>query len=275
MILNKNTHEVGEYFEFEGARAYKFCDNKIVTDTGFIYTLFKNTDPKAISMNPQGKGYLTVQYFDENGNEVNTYVHRIVAKAFLENLENFDVVDHINEDKTDNRVENLRWTTIRGNVDYYNFKDNRELQELKQENKCLLKLIRDLKEAKKEVERERNDLLKLKDTLIKDVEKALIAAKVEVSKYARQAEIESKYRNKLQDTAGKKFESVEAMVKAVGKPIMIDGTKFDTIREAARYLHSQEDVIASLDTIRKEMRKLVRGDREAWKYLNKYYIELG
>jgi len=38
-------------------------------------------------------------------------VHRLVALHYIENLENKKEVDHINRIPTDNRVENLRWTT--------------------------------------------------------------------------------------------------------------------------------------------------------------------
>ena len=37
------------------------------------------------------------------------YIHRLVAKAFIPNPNNYTVVHHINEDPTDNRVENLEW----------------------------------------------------------------------------------------------------------------------------------------------------------------------
>ena len=47
------------------------------------------------------------------------YVHRIVAKAFIDNPDNLPQVDHINGDKLDNRVENLRWVSVSEN--YWSF----------------------------------------------------------------------------------------------------------------------------------------------------------
>lgn len=43
------------------------------------------------------------------------YVHRLVASAFLENPNNLPQVDHINGNKTDNSVENLRWVSVSDN----------------------------------------------------------------------------------------------------------------------------------------------------------------
>ena len=45
-------------------------------------------------------------------------VSRLVAMTFIENPEGLPEVNHINEIKTDNRVENLEWIDRRGNCNY-------------------------------------------------------------------------------------------------------------------------------------------------------------
>lgn len=51
----------------------------------------------------------------KNAIHKNIKVHRLVAKTFIPNSENKPCIDHINTIRTDNRVENLLWTTGKEN----------------------------------------------------------------------------------------------------------------------------------------------------------------
>lgn len=76
---------------------------------------WKNTGvAKNLFLKKHNRGYLQVELMDKG--KAKTYlVHRIVAQAFIPNPNNLPQVNHINEDKTDNRVENLEWCTQREN----------------------------------------------------------------------------------------------------------------------------------------------------------------
>jgi hypothetical protein len=44
------------------------------------------------------------------------YVHRLVAKAFVPNPNNYPQVDHIDNNKFNNQADNLRWVTCQTNI---------------------------------------------------------------------------------------------------------------------------------------------------------------
>lgn len=61
--------------------------------------------------------YLNVQLW-KNNKKKGFRVNRLVAQAFIPNPNNLPQVNHKNEIKTDNRVENLEWCTAEYNVNY-------------------------------------------------------------------------------------------------------------------------------------------------------------
>ena len=63
----------------------------------------------------QTSGYKVV-VLCKDGNNRQFQVHRLVAEAFIPNPENKPQIDHINTNKAENNVENLRWCTHTENM---------------------------------------------------------------------------------------------------------------------------------------------------------------
>lgn len=61
----------------------------------------------------------------KNGERKNFKVHRLVALTFIPNPDNKECVDHINGIRNDNRVENLRWCTVKENSNFPLAKKNK------------------------------------------------------------------------------------------------------------------------------------------------------
>ena len=62
-------------------------------------------------------GYLRVDLRKDGARKQMT-VHRLVAEAYIPNPENLETVNHIDENKENNNVENLEWLSRADNVRY-------------------------------------------------------------------------------------------------------------------------------------------------------------
>ena len=63
-------------------------------------------------------GYLSVWLYDGHNNAKQVSVHRLVALAFIPNDEQLPEVNHLDENKQNNRADNLAWCTHRENSVY-------------------------------------------------------------------------------------------------------------------------------------------------------------
>ena len=82
-----------------------------VSNTGEVYSHIRN---KTLSPHIDRYGYPVVG-LSKKGKSYTRTIHRLVALTFIPNPCNKPTVNHINEIKTDNRVENLEWMTVKEN----------------------------------------------------------------------------------------------------------------------------------------------------------------
>ena len=60
------------------------------------------------------RGYIMVNLY-KDGKMKRLSLHRLIAIAFIPNPDNKPCIDHINTDRSDNHIDNLRWVTQKEN----------------------------------------------------------------------------------------------------------------------------------------------------------------
>ena len=86
----------------------------VVTNTNGVT---RKVPGKILKLAANKTGYLTVN-LSKNGIVRTCSIHRLVSTAFLPKSDNKFQVNHLDEDKTNNTVENLEWCTAKENVNY-------------------------------------------------------------------------------------------------------------------------------------------------------------
>lgn len=88
-------------------------DNYMVSNLGRVKSL-KFGKEKVLKYGKDSGGYLTI-CLCKDGKVKRFLIHRLIAKTFLPNPDNKPCIDHINTNRSDNRVNNLRWATYKDN----------------------------------------------------------------------------------------------------------------------------------------------------------------
>lgn len=85
-----------------------------VSNLGRVYSIRTN---KFLKPKLNRCGYLSVN-LKYKGSHVTKSIHRLVAQAFIPNPNDFPQVNHKDEDKTNNCVDNLEWCSAKYNINY-------------------------------------------------------------------------------------------------------------------------------------------------------------
>lgn len=91
-----------------------------ISFTGIVWSHKKKCgvsshEGKELKPHQDGSGYLFVM-LSKDGVRKQPKLHRLIAENFIPNPHNYQVVNHKNGIKTDNRIENLEWCTQSDNI---------------------------------------------------------------------------------------------------------------------------------------------------------------
>ena len=82
-------------------------ENYIIFEDGMIINFWTGLELKPCK---NKKGYLKIGLY-KNGKRKHFYLHRLLALTFIPNPDNLPEVDHIDRDRSNNDLSNLRWVT--------------------------------------------------------------------------------------------------------------------------------------------------------------------
>lgn len=84
-----------------------------VSDYGRVQNLYSG---RIMKVSIQSNGYGFVSIMNDDRNQAQIVVHRLVATAFIKNPRNHDIVNHIDGNRLNNREDNLEWCSQKLNA---------------------------------------------------------------------------------------------------------------------------------------------------------------
>lgn len=102
------------YYEVSNLGRVRSIDRVVVDNVRNCERLLKG---KILIQRNNSNGYMGIMFCKEH-KLYNKYVHRLVAETFIPNPDNLPQVNHKDEDKSNNRADNLEWCTSFYNNEY-------------------------------------------------------------------------------------------------------------------------------------------------------------
>ena len=96
--------------------------NYMVSNTGEIKSLNYNKTGKEKVLIPHklSNGYLGINLYDNDKKSCYLLIHRLVTQAFLPNPNGCRIINHKDENRSNNSVNNLEWCSHKYNLNYGN-----------------------------------------------------------------------------------------------------------------------------------------------------------
>jgi hypothetical protein len=100
---------------------WKYIDNYNnlyqISNLGNVRSVYNKKKYKILKQYKSNSGYAQVMLYNCKKRKLE-YVHRLVASAFIPNINNYKEVNHIDENKLHNIANNLEWCTPKYNINY-------------------------------------------------------------------------------------------------------------------------------------------------------------
>ena len=103
-----------EYYEVSNTGKIRSVTRTIIYKNGAVHNLIGKELKQDIEKN---QGYYRI-CLNKNGIKKTFKVHRLVALAFIPNPDNLPFVNHKDENKLNNNINNLEWCTAEYNINY-------------------------------------------------------------------------------------------------------------------------------------------------------------
>lgn len=103
-----------------------------ITEEGQVWS---HLSKKFLRPYNNGHGYLCIKLIDANGKNKTKRINRLVAEAYLPNPEGKRDVEHLDNDRKNNKLSNLQWATRSENC--RNENNNRNVERRRTPIKCV------------------------------------------------------------------------------------------------------------------------------------------
>lgn len=111
MILNEIWKPINNFYEVSNLGNVRSTNRTVIYKNGQIVNYKSKLLSQAI--NTSGYNYVVITI---NNKRCNKLVHRLVAEAFISNPNNYPYINHKDENKQNNNVNNLEWCTSKINM---------------------------------------------------------------------------------------------------------------------------------------------------------------